>query len=316
MRLNSNTRVLILGATGLVGYAFNQFLESQNFSNVYAVGSSEIDLSDYSSTDSLISSFKPELVLLAAGRVGGIAYNTNNALEILTVNTRIQLNVIESSLRLQVPNLVTFGSTSMYPELVSQPMAESSIGSGSIQDNLKPFGISKLLSLEYLRNINKGDFYNYRMVIAANLFGANDNFHFENSHALQGIMSKIELAKLKNDPTVTLWGDGTPLRELLHVNDLVSATLCIIESEKEEFVFNVGSGEELRIADIAYLIKELMDYPGGITWGSAEANSVPRRLLDSSKVRSLGWKTESSLVEALSSYIVAFAEGTLKRRSC
>lgn len=301
LELLPTTRILLLGSSGLVGSAFMRHFDKQNFQHVLACSSINSDLTNRVATQNLISEFRPDLVIMAAGKIGGIRFNIERTRELFLSNMLMQNNVLEASSNFRVPQLVFFASSSVYPSLAPQPMSEAMVGSGPLETVLKAFGTVKLAGIELMNAINSDSYFNYKTIIAANLYGPNDNFHPTYSHALQGLMRKIHTAKLQNDTQIVLWGDGTPMREFLHSDDLVRASVLLLNSNCEDQIINVGSGEEVPILDLAQSIAKVVKYHGKIHWDTSAPNGSLRRVLDSSKIRDIGWKPTVSLSDGIKS---------------
>jgi GDP-L-fucose synthase len=306
MAIGFNSRILVLGSSGLVGSAFMRFFSKKNYRNTLGCNSLKIDLKDRAKTRNLVSEFQPDLVIMAAGEVGGIRFNIDKGHSLFVSNNLMQRNILEASCDFKVPELLFFASNSIYPANALQPMTESMIGSGELEPVLRPFGTAKLAGIRLIDQINSDKFFSYKTVIAANLYGPNDNFHPINSHALQGLIRKLHLGKVQNSPYVTLWGDGTPKREFLHSDDLVSASMNFLNCDSKESLINVGSGEEISIYDLAKLVAEQVGYSGEIRWETSSPNGSLRRVLDSSKIIELGWKPSISLEPGVSKHIMEF----------
>jgi GDP-L-fucose synthase len=301
VNLNIDSRILVLGSSGLVGSAFIRYFEKHHYRYVLGCSSVDSDLTDRSATRKLISEFRPDLVIMAAGKIGGIRFNIDRARELFLSNMLMQNNVLEASADFGVPRLLFFGSSSVYPALAPQPMNEKTVGTGQLELVLKAFGTVKLAGIELINVINSDSSFKYKTIIAANLYGPNDNFHPIYSHALQGLMRKIHRAKIQKDVEITLWGDGTPEREFLYSDDLVTASIVLLNSNSEDQILNVGTGEEISIHSLASLIAKQVEFKGEMKWDSSSPNGSLRRVLDSSKIRALGWEPKVYLSEGIKS---------------
>ena len=306
MPIEIQSRILVLGGSGLVGSAFMRYFYEKEYQNTLACNSLNIDLKDRTKTRKLISDFRPDLVIMAAGEIGGIRFNIEKGNDLFVSNNTMQNNVIEASADSKVPELLFFASNSIYPSNAHQPMKESMIGSGELEPVLKPFGTAKLAALELMSEINSDKYFSYKTIIAANLYGPSDNFHPRYSHALQGLIVKLHAGKIRRSPFVTLWGNGEPKREFLHSEDLVKASIHFLGSDSKESLINVGSGEEISIFDLAHLVAKTVGYSGEIRWDTSSPNGSLRRFLDSSKIMDLGWKPSVSFEIGVSKHIADF----------
>jgi GDP-L-fucose synthase len=306
MAIGVHSRILVLGSSGLVGSAFMRLFSKENYQNILACNSQKIDLTDRANTRKLVSEFQPDLVIMAAGEVGGIRFNIEKGDDLFVSNNLMQRNILEASSEFKVPELLFFASNSIYPANALQPMKESMVGSGELEPVLKPFGTAKLAGIGMIDQINIDPYFSYRTVISANLYGPNDNFHPVNSHALQGLIRKLYIGKVQKSPYVTLWGDGTPKREFLHSDDLVGASIHFLNSDSRESLINVGSGEEISIYDLAKLVATQVGYSGEIRWDTSSPNGSLRRVLDSSKINELGWAPKISLEPGILKHISDF----------
>jgi GDP-L-fucose synthase len=282
-------KVLIHGGTGMLGSAFTRFYRSKDGIECISLGKEDVDLLNQSEIYDFISDFMPDVVINCAGVIGGIKFNSEYPSKIIYENSLIQLNVAKVCETLGVKCLVGFASSVVYPELTSQPMKESQIGSGDVNSLIKPFALSKLLSIEYLKSLHDKMEKRYFTVIASNLYGPGDSLDLDRSHVLPAMIGKILKAKLDSQDEVVLLGDGTPVREFLHVDDLVKAVNRLIPEYESKEPINIGSGFEISMRGLAELIALKVDYKGKLVWDTYSPNGNDRRFLDSSRIREYGW---------------------------
>jgi GDP-L-fucose synthase len=283
----------------MVGRAFWRHLEDLGYRNLIGWSSSELDLTDREKTVNKIANASPDIVIMAAARVGGIGSNNKFPVEFLTENTRIQNNVFEAAHKANVKKLLFLGSSCIYPKYAEQPIKESSLLSGPLEPTNDAYAIAKIAGVLHIQAYRREYDLGWISVMPTNLYGPHDNFDLETSHVLPALIRKFHDAKNRNDTTLTLWGDGTALREFLHVDDLVRACLHLLNVYDDFMPINVGFGTDISIKDLADLIAKVSGYSGKILWDETKPNGTPKKLLNSERIRSFGWKPEVSLEEGL-----------------
>ena len=301
--LSASGKVLIFGASGLVGSAIcRKYREVENL-EVLSPSSMEVNLLNRSAVRDYIAEFRPSCIIDAAGKVGGI--NANNTLpsEFLSLNLQMQLNLFESALEFKTSRFIFLGSSCIYPRNAHQPIAEESLLTGILEETNKPYAIAKIAGITHIQAIRRQFGLNYISVMPTNLYGPFDNFESGSSHVLPGLIGKFTTAVKKESATVDLWGDGTPLREFLHVDDLARAIYLLDRKYDDITPINVGSGVEISIKELANIIAKLCDFSGEIIWNNSMPNGTPRKLLDSSRIKALGWQPEIDLLSGLKATI-------------
>lgn len=298
-----NSRIYIAGHNGMVGSAIKKKLESEGFVNILTADSKTLDLRKQKLVNSFFETESPEYVFLAAGKVGGINANNLYKARFIYENLMIQTNVIHAAHLFSTKKLLFIGSSSIYPKLAPQPLKESYILSGKLEKTNQPYAIAKLAGIEMCDAYRKQYGSNFISAIPTNLYGPNDNYDLENSHVLPALIRKIVTAKRNNSPSVELWGTGKPQREFLHVEDLADACLFMMEKYNEGGALNVGVGEDISILELAEMIKSIVNYQGEIVFDTTKPDGTPRKLLDVSKINSIGWKAKIELKAGISSVI-------------
>jgi GDP-L-fucose synthase len=289
----------VAGHHGLVGGAMWRLLLSKGFTNLIGWSSKELDLCDRNSTLEAVLGAKPEIVIMAAAKVGGIGANNEFPVEFLTDNIRIQANVFEAANKANVDRLLFLGSSCIYPKFADQPISEASLLTGPLEPTNDAYAIAKIAGVLHVQGYRREYGRNWFSVMPTNLYGPGDHFDLETSHVLPAMIRKFHDAKMSGSKVVILWGDGSPLREFLHVDDLASACLYLLENYNEKEPINVGYGSDISILGLANLIAETLGFEGEIVWDSSKPNGTPRKLLDSSKIRSLGWTPGHSLQDGV-----------------
>ena len=298
--------VLVAGGTGLAGSAIVRALESRG-EKVIAVSSKEVDLTNRKATFEYILDIKPTHVIDAAARVGGIGANNNFPVDFLSLNIQIQTNLMDASHEAGVERFVFLGSSCIYPKLAEQPMKESSLLTGPLEETNSAYAIAKISGIELIKSYRKQFKHRWISVMPTNLYGPNDNFDLNTSHVLPAMIRKFDDA-VQSNGTVTLWGSGSPKREFLHTDDLAQAVLLLMEKYDEDSHINVGSSEEITIKDLAKLIAETAGYKGEIKWDSTKPDGTPRKIMDNSRINALGWRSKISLKDGISSTLNWYRE--------
>ena len=302
------TRVYVAGHRGLVGGALVRALEGQGTSELLLARRAELDLLDRTAVARWFDANRPQHVYLAAAKVGGILANASAPVEFLTENLRIALNVVEAARACGVERLLFLGSSCIYPRDASQPMPERALLTGPLEPTNEAYAIAKIAGIKLCESYNREHGTDFRSVMPTNLYGPGDNFDAEGSHVIPGLMRRIHEAKVANAPSVTIWGSGKPRREFLHVDDLAAACLHVMALPRDTLAaatepmcshLNVGTGEDLTIAELARLVADTVGYRGRLEFDTGKPDGTPRKLLDVSKLSALGWHATIGLAEGL-----------------
>jgi GDP-L-fucose synthase len=297
--LKHTDRVYVAGHRGMVGSAVWRALEARGVTDLVGATSAEVDLRDQSATESFFAEAKPSVVVLAAAKVGGILANATSPADFLVDNLRIQLNVMEAARAHGVQRLLFLGSSCIYPKLARQPIRESALLTGRLEPTNDAYAIAKIAGILQVQAMRRQYGAQWISAMPSNLYGPGDNFDPVNSHVLPAMIRKFHDAEQSGQPTVTLWGTGTPRRELLHVNDLAAACVHLLEHYDEPDHVNVGTGEDLTIAELAGMVASAVGYQGDIRWDADKPDGTPRKLLDISRITDLGWKPEIPLYDGI-----------------
>jgi GDP-L-fucose synthase len=294
-----DSRVYVAGHRGLVGGAVWRSLLTKGFTNLIGWSSKELDLCDRTSTLEAVAGAKPDVIIMAAAKVGGIGANNDFPVEFLTDNIRIQANVFEAANKANVDRLMFLGSSCIYPKFAEQPIREDSLLTGPLEPTNDAYAIAKIAGVLHVQGYRREYDRNWFSVMPTNLYGPGDNFDLETSHVLPAMIRKFHDAKISGSEEVVLWGDGSPLREFLHVDDLANACIYLLESYNGKEPINVGYGTDISIMALASMIAERVGFQGKVVWDASKPNGTPRKLLDSSRIRSLGWSPKFSLMEGI-----------------
>lgn len=296
----------------MVGSAIVRKLEKEGFSNLITRTSKELDLRNQAAVADFFNTEKPEFVFLSAAKVGGIQANNIYRAEFLYDNLMIQNNVIHQAYVNGVKKLLFLGSSCIYPKMAPQPLKEECLLTGLLEQTNEPYAIAKIAGIKMCESYRRQYGANYISVMPTNLYGPNDNYDLNNSHVLPALIRKFHEAKENGSATVTVWGSGTPLREFLHVDDLADACFFLMQNYNEELFLNVGVGEDISIRDLALLIKKIVGFEGELVFDSTKPDGTPRKLMDVSKLHSLGWKHRINLEEGIRSvYDLVLSKGVL-----
>src|SRR5437763_1352636 len=282
-------KIYIAGHTGLVGSAVVRLLKARGFSNLLTRSRSEVDLLDEQVVRNLFTDEKPQLVILAAAKVGGIKANIDAPVEFLIENLQIQNNVIRAAHEGGARKLLFLGSSCIYPKLAPQPIPESALLSGPLESTNEAYAVAKIAGIKLCQAFAREYGANFISAMPTNLYGPNDNFDLQTSHVLAALLRKAHDAKKKNARELVVWGTGTPRREFLHVDDCASACLFLLEKYDSPEIINVGFGEDISVRELAELICDVVGFDGELTWDKTKPDGTPRKLLDVSKLRRLGW---------------------------
>lgn len=297
--LPKDARIYVAGHGGLVGSAILRRLKAAGYGHLILRRSSEVDLREQQQVRDFFAAERPTHVFCAAAKVGGIVANDSYPGAFIHDNLMIQTNVIETCRHQGVEKLVYLGSTCIYPKFAGQPIREESLLTGPLEPTNEAYAIAKIAGLKMCEAYAKQYGFNSVTLMPTNLYGPGDNFDLEKSHVIPALMRKAHEAKMNGDPSMTVWGTGTPLREFLHVDDLADAALFCMREDVPHSMMNVGSGVEVSIEELVYTIKRAVGYDGGIVFDTSKPDGTPRKLADSSRLHTLGWKPKIGLEEGL-----------------
>lgn len=305
-KMNKNSRIYIAGHRGMVGSAIWRKLESEGYSNLIGKTSSELDLRNQVSVAEFFKEEKPEVVIDAAARVGGILANNTYPYPFLMENMQIQNNLIDSSLKSDVQKFIFLGSSCIYPKLATQPLKEEYLLTGPLEPTNEWYAVAKITGVKACEAIRKQFGKDYISLMPTNLYGPFDNFDLTTSHVLPAMIRKFHDAKIAGkekgtacSEPVELWGSGTPMREFLYVEDLAEAVVFALENQFQDNLYNVGTGMDLTIRELAELIQKIVGHTGEIKWDSTKPDGTPRKLMDVSKMEQAGWKAKTKLEEGI-----------------
>jgi GDP-L-fucose synthase len=307
--------IYIAGHRGLAGSAIWRHLENEGFSNLVGFSSSELDLTNRPAVLDMMARVKPDVVVDAAAKVGGIHANDTYPAEFLSDNLQIQLNVMDAAHQAGVARLIFLGSSCIYPKFAEQPIKESSLLTGALEETNSAYGIAKIAGILQVQAMRKQYGHRWISAMPTNLYGPNDNYHPENSHVLAAFIRRFHEAKISGTKSVTIWGTGSPLREFMHVDDLASAVVFLLENYDDPEAINVGSGQEISISDLATLIAEIVGFEGSIDHDLSQPDGTPRKMLDSSRLHALGWKPRWELREGIANAYDWFVQNQANLRS-
>ena len=297
--MEKNSKIFVAGHNGLVGSAIVRKLKSKGYDNLILRSKAELDLRDQLAVKKFFSLSKPDYVFLAAAKVGGINWNWTNPGEFIYDNLQIQTNVIDAAYRNACKKLLFLGSACIYPKVVPQPIKEEYLLTAPLEPTNEGYALAKITGLRMCEYYRRQYGFNAISLMPANLYGPNDNFIPEHGHVIPGIITKLYNAMQKGEKSIECWGDGTPTREFLYVDDLADACFWTMQNyDKAEFI-NVGSDEELTIRDLAEKLKDAMGFKGDIIWNTDKPNGTPRRKMDNSKLKALGWSANVTFDEGL-----------------
>ena len=299
--MNKQAKIFVTGHKGMVGSAIKRELEQQGYTNIIGRTHSELDLTRQLEVEKFFEREKPEYVFLAAGKVGGIAANSKAIADFMYENMMIEMNVINSAWRNGCKKLEFLGSSCIYPRMAPQPIKEEYLLTSALEKTNEGYALAKISGLKYCEYLNTQYGTDYISVMPCNLYGPNDNYHPENSHVLPALIRRFHEAKVNRAENVTCWGDGTPLREFLYVDDLAEACVLLMNNYSGNETVNVGSGEEITIKNLTEIVAEATGYEGKILWDTSKPNGTPRKIMDNTKIKSLGWKAKTSMREGIKS---------------
>lgn len=292
-------KIFVAGHKGMVGSAITRAIDASGKHTWIGEPRAELDLTSRPDVLDYLQSNTPDALIIAAARTGGIMANKTFPVNFLSENLQIQTNLMDAAHNAKVPQLLFLGSSCIYPKFAEQPIQEASLLTGELEKTNEAYAIAKIAGLKLVEAYRKQYGHSWISIMPTNLYGPGDNFDPESSHVIPGMIRKFCDAKLKGAKTVTLWGSGSALREFLYVDDLASAALFCLEEYDGAIPLNVGSGQEITIRDLAETVSEAVGFEGGVVWDNSKPDGTPRKLLDSSKLRSLGWEPQVKLNEGL-----------------
>lgn len=297
--MEKNAKIYVAGHRGMVGSAIVRALEKQGYTNIIERTHKELDLTRQDQVESFFAEEKPDYVFLAAAKVGGIIANSEALADFMYDNMILEMNVIHSAWKNGCKKLMFLGSSCIYPRMAPQPMPESCLLTSELEKTNEAYALAKISGLKYCEFLNRQYGTDYISVMPTNLYGPNDNYHPTHSHVLPALIRCFHEAKISGAESVTCWGDGTPLREFLYVDDLADACVYLMNTYSGNETVNLGTGKELTIKELTELVAEVIGYEGEILWDVSKPNGTPRKLLDVSKLESLGWKYKTELSEGI-----------------
>ena len=312
-QMNKQDKIYIAGHRGMVGSAIVRRLQKDGYTNIITRTSKELDLKEQSAVRDFFAQEKPDHVVLAAAKVGGIHANNVYRAQFLYENLMIESNVIHHAHENGVKKLLFLGSSCIYPKMAPQPLKEETLLSGFLEQTNEPYAIAKIAGIKLAESYRRQYGSNFISAMPTNLYGPNDNYDLNNSHVLPALIRKFHTAKVTNAPAVEVWGSGSPRREFLHVDDLADACFHLMQHYDEEMFVNIGTGEDLTIKELAELIQDVVGYPGVIKWNTEKPDGTPRKLMDVSRLHNMGWKHRIGLREGITSVYAEFAQSELAK---
>lgn len=307
--LTPESKIYVAGHRGLVGSAIVRNLEQRGIINLITRTHKELDLTSQKDVNVFFSDEKPEYVILAAARVGGIHANNTYPADFIYDNLMIEANIIHSAHLNNVKRLLFLGSSCIYPKIVAQPMREDALLTDTLEATNEPYAIAKIAGIKLCESYNRQHGTDYRSVMPTNLYGIGDNFHAENSHVIPALIRRFHEAKINNEPEVVVWGSGKPMREFLYVDDMAAASIHVLELDQKTYQsntepmlshINVGSGIDCTIAELAQTVKEVTGFTGDLKFDATKPDGTPRKLMDVSRLKNMGWQSTITLREGLS----------------
>jgi GDP-L-fucose synthase len=297
--MNKDSKIYILGQTGLVGSSLVRKFKKEGFNNILGHTSKELDLRNQANVNDYFQINKPDYVIHAAGKVGGIKANNTYRAEFIYDNIMMEANIIHASHIYKVKKLLFLGSSCIYPKMAPQPIKEEYLNTGYLELTNQPYAIAKIAGIEMCESYRTQYGCNFISAMPTNLYGTNDNYHPENSHVLPALIRRIILAKKENDPSVVIWGTGTPRREFMHVDDLADACFFLLHNYNEAGHVNVGWGSDISIREVAEVVANEVGYLGKLEFDITKPDGTPRKLLDTTKINELGWRPSITLEEGI-----------------
>jgi GDP-L-fucose synthase len=306
--MNLNNKIYIAGHRGLVGSAIVRQLESRGFTNLIMRTHKELDLTNQAQVQNFFTQEQPDYVILAAAKVGGIHANNTYPADFIYQNMMIEANVINSAYENKVKRLLFLGSTCIYPKAVEQPMREDALLTDVLEPTNEPYALAKITGIKLCESYNRQHGTDFRSVMPTNLYGINDNFHPENSHVIPALMQRFHQAKVNNDTEVVVWGTGNAMREFLYVDDMAQASLFVLELDEKTYKINtqpmlshinIGTGKDVTIREMAETMKQIVGYEGKLTFDATKPDGAPRKLINITRLKRMGWEYGVDLKEGL-----------------
>ena len=297
--MDKATKIYIAGHKGMVGSAIWRTLSTKGYTNLIGASSATLDLKNQQAVKDFFAAEKPKVVIDAAAKVGGILANNDFPYQFLMENMQIQNNLIDTALQTNVEKFIFLGSSCIYPKLAPQPLKEEYLLTDSLEPTNEWYAIAKITGVKACQAIRKQFGKDYVSLMPTNLYGTHDNFDLNSSHVLPAMIRKFHEAKMNNNATVKLWGSGTPKREFLFVDDMAAAVVFALENKLPDYLYNVGTGIDLTIKELAENIQKVIGHHGAIEWDSSKPDGTPRKLMDVSRMHQLGWKHEVELIEGI-----------------
>ena len=297
--MEKNAKIYVAGHRGMVGSAIVRELMRQGYENIITRTHAELDLTRQADVEKFFADEKPEYVFLAAAKVGGIGANSESPADFMYLNMMIEMNVINAAWKNSCRKLEFLGSSCIYPKFAPQPMKEDCLLTSALEPTNEAYALAKISGLKYCEYLNRQYGTDFISLMPTNLYGANDNYHPTRSHVLPALIRRFHEAKVQNLPSVTCWGDGSPLREFLFVDDLANLCVFLMNNYSGNETVNAGSGKEISIKALAQLVAEIIGYDGEIFWDTSKPNGTPRKLLDVSKAKALGWTYKTELRDGI-----------------
>ena len=312
--ISKDSKIYIAGHRGMVGSACFRALTDAGYTNLIGKTSKELDLKDQTAVEDFISSEKPDAIIDAAARVGGILANDTYPYEFLMDNMLIQNNLIRSAHENDIEKFIFLGSSCIYPKHAKQPLKEEYLLTAPLEPTNEWYAIAKISGVKLIEAIRKQFGRDYLSLMPTNLYGPNDNFDLKTSHVLPAMIRKFHEAKMDNHSSVTLWGSGSPMREFLHVDDLASAVVFALQNTLDEHLYNIGSGSDLTIKSLAEMVQRIVGHKGEIIWDETKPDGTPKKLMDSYKLNALGWRSEMDLDSGILNTYNWFLENNLNKK--
>ena len=306
--MDKSAKIYIAGHRGMVGSAIERKLRTEGYNNIIYKTSTEMDLRNQDLVNSFFSVDKPDYVILAAAKVGGIYANNTYRADFVYDNLMIEANIIHAAYFNKVQKLLFLGSSCIYPKMAPQPLKEEYLLSGYLEYTNQPYAIAKIAGIEMCDSYRAQYGCNFISAMPTNLYGTNDNYHPENSHVLPALIRRIIIAKKNNEPSVVIWGTGTPRREFMHVDDLADACYFLLQNYNEAGLVNIGWGEDVSIKELATLIASEVGYTGSLEFDSTKPDGTPRKLMDTAKLTNIGWKPTIKLQDGIKKTVAEVAK--------
>lgn len=310
--MEKSSKIFVAGHRGMVGSAIVRELQRQGYNNIIVRSHRELDLIRQDSVEAFFAEEKPEYVFLAAAKVGGIVANESAPADFMYDNMMLEMNVVHAAWKNGCKKLEFLGSSCIYPRLATQPMTERCLLTGALEKTNEAYALAKISGLKYCEFLNRQYGTNYISVMPTNLYGPNDNYHPEHSHVLPALIRRFHEAKENGVSAVTCWGDGSPLREFLYVDDLANLCVFLMNNYSGDETVNAGTGKELTIKELTQLVAKVVGYRGRIEWDTSRPNGTPRKLLDVSKAKALGWSYHTELEDGIRLTYKDFKENTMR----